>query len=194
MGRGDAPNRATEIKLADAQLTTSGNRVISVNGNELGSAANANPVAIRYDAPGDTRLVYEYGAVIRVDGDSAIMRREPDFLFMSDTIVIRYISLRGAGQGLGGTASTALVRAEKKQSRVLVNRGSTTDLEISIQTRPERATVWTDYLTDHMSTATGTTPSCTETTMGSDTVKVTCTGGSVSELAVSRVTIDVTLT
>jgi hypothetical protein len=194
MGRGDAPNRATEIKLADAQLSTSINRDISVDGSELSSPASANPVAIRYDAPGDTRLVYEYGAVIRVDDGKAIMRREPDFIFIDDTIVVRFISLRGANQGVGGSSSTALVRAEQKQTEVLVNRGSTTDLEMSIQTHPDRTDVWTAYLTEQMTEATGTSPSCTENTITSETVEVTCTGGSVSDLAVSRITIDVTLT
>lgn len=194
MGRGDAPNRATEIKLADAQLTTSQNRQIGVNADQMTDTAGANPVAIRYDAPGDTSLVYEYGAVIRVDDGTAIMRREPDFLFVDGKVVIRYISLRGAGQGVGGSASTVLVRAEEKQSEVLVNRGTSDDLEISIQTHPDRVDVWKEYLKEHMEQATNTTPSCPVSTISTDTREVTCTGGSIDQLAVSRITIDVTLT
>ena len=46
MGRGDAPNRATEIKLADAQLTTTPNRAVNVNRTGLDSAVGGSPVTI----------------------------------------------------------------------------------------------------------------------------------------------------
>ncbi len=194
MGEGDAPNRATEIKLADAQLTTSQNRQVSINASEMSSAASANPVTIRYDAPGDTTLVYENGAVIRVDDGNAIMRREPDFLFTNDRMVVRYIELRGSDQGVGGSASTVLVRAEIIQSEVLENRGSTSNnVTIKMRTHPNRADVWEEYYTEQVKAAIGTTPDCSQSTIDSETVELTCWNFSVQELAVSRARIRVTL-
>ena len=194
MGRGDAPNRATEIKLADAQLTTSGTRQVSIESSEMSTTVAASPVTIRYDAPGDTRIVYENGAVIRVDDGEAIMRREPDFLFTDGKAVIRFIELRGSKQGVGGTASTVLVRAERTQSQVLVNRGQSTDVTIEMQTHPDRADVWEDYWVEQVEAATGSPPTCSQSTIDADTEKLTCSGFDVEELAVSRVRVRVTLT
>ena len=195
MGRGDAPNRATEIKLADAQLTTSGTRQVSINSSGMSTAAAASPVTIRYDAPGDTRIVYENGAVIRVDDGAAIMRREPDFLFSDGKAVVRFIELRGSNQGIGGTASTVLVRAERTQSQVLVNRASSDGVTIEMQTHPDRADVWADYWEEQMEAATGKTVTCERSPIDdADTVKLTCGKFEVEELIVSRVRVRVTLT
>ena len=195
MGRGDAPNRATEIKLADAQLSTSGNRQVSVKSSEMSTAAAASPVTIRYDAPGDTRIVYENGAVIRVDDGEAIMRREPDFLFSDGKAVVRFIELRGSNQGIGGTASTVLVRAERTQSQVLVNRGQSTGVKIEMQTHRHRVDVWEDYWVEQMEAATGdTTVNCDRSIIDADTRKLTCGEFAVEELVVSRVRVRVTLT
>jgi hypothetical protein len=195
MGRGDAPNRATEIKLADAQLSTSGNRQVSIDSSEMSTAAAASPVTIRYDAPGDSRIVYENGAVIRVDDGEAIMRREPDFLFSDGKAVVRFIELRGSNQGIGGTASTVLVRAERTQSQVLVNRGSSDGVTIEMQTHPDRADVWADYWEEQMEAATGNTVTCDRSPIDdADTVKLTCGEFDVEELIVSRVRVRVTLT
>lgn len=194
MGRGDAPNRATEIKLADAQLTTSGNRRVSINSSNMSEPAAANPVAIKYDAPGETSLVYENGAVIRVDDGSAIMRREPDWLFTDNRAVVRFISVRGSDQGVGGSASTVLVRAEVLTSQVLVNNGSSKNVTIRLRTHPDRADVWEEYLTNEIETATGSPPDCTQNSLTDDTTEVTCYGFDLEELAVSSVRIRVTLT
>jgi hypothetical protein len=198
MGRGDAPNRATEIKLADAQLRTTNNQKISLNSSNMDTAAVANPVAIRYDAPGDTNLVYEKGAVIRVDDGNAIMRREPDYLFTDGKVVVRYISLRGSRQGVGGSASTVLVRAETLDREVLVNRGTSTNVKIRVQTHVDRAGVWEEYLETQISTAdTSWSGDCDDrdpSVGGSDTTTVVCDGFDVDELAVSRIRVDVTLT
>jgi hypothetical protein len=198
MGRGDAPNRATEIKLADAQLTTSTNRGVSVNANGLATAVGGSPITIRYDAPGDTRIVYEHGAVIREDEESAIMRKEPDWLFVDEQIVFRLLELRGANQGVGGGSSTALVRAETRTRNVIVNKRSSSDVTITVQTHPDRAEVWERYLKENLAAGTTTTAgsvTCTESTITpGETVELECDGGDTDALAVSKVKIDVTLT
>jgi hypothetical protein len=198
MGRGEAPNRATEIKLADARLTTTVNRKVSIKSSGMATAAEANPVAIRYDAPGDTSLVYENGAVIRVQDESAIMLSEPDFLFGDGTVVVRYISLRGSDQGVGASTSTVLVRAEELTSNVLVNRGSSTDVVLKMQTHPDRDDVWEEYYEERISAADSTWGgNCDDrdpTVGGPDTTMVICDGFDVDKLAVSRVRVRVVLT
>ncbi|PSP81966.1 hypothetical protein BRC88_00395 [Halobacteriales archaeon QS_4_69_225] len=195
MGRGEAPNRATEIKLADAQLTTTAGREVTINASGM-NATGASPVAIRYDTDGNTNIVYEHGAVIRTDGDSAVMRREPDFVFEDGNVVVRFIESRGSGQGVGGSASTVLVRAERRESAVLANRDTTSNVTVRLQTHPDRADVWEAYLNDSLATATGGSPTCSRSTVGNDTVEVVCFDDTadVDRLAVARVRIRVTLT
>jgi hypothetical protein len=108
--------------------------------------------------------------------------------------VVRFIELRGSNQGIGGTASTVLVRAERTQSQVLVNRGPSNDVTIEMQTHPDRADVWEDYWIEQVEAATGSPPSCTRSPIDADTVTLTCSGFAVDELAVSRVRVRVTLT
>lgn len=200
MGRGDAPHRATEIKLADAQLGTSNTtRLTRVNAS--GSVvAESTTVTIRYDAPGDTRLVYENGAVIRVDDGSATMRREPDFIFDDGNVVIRNLALRGESQGAGGSASTVLVRAERRASFVN-NSEATQDVEILHETHEDHAPVWKQYYEREIEAAGGPADACSIDTNpsigGPDTDVVECgTGGNFDpdSLAVARITIDVTIT
>ena len=195
MGRGEAPNRATEIKLADAQLTTTATRKMTINASGMNATA-ATPVAIRYDTAGDTSVVYEHGAVIRADGDSAVMRREPDFIFEDGNVVVRFIELGGSDQGVGGSVSTVLVRAERRENVVLANRDTTSNVTVRLQTHPDRADVWETYLNESLATATGGTPTCSRSTIGDDTTEVVCFDDTadVDRLAVSRVGIRVTLT
>ncbi len=195
MGRGEAPNRATEIKLADAQLTTTAGREMTINATGM-NATGAESVAIRYDAPGDTSIVYEHGAVIRTDGDGAVMRREPDFIFEDGNVVVRFIEPRGSNQGVGGSTSTVLVRAERLKSDVLANRDTTSNVTVRLETRPDRAGVWEEYLNESLAAATGGSPTCSRSTIDSDTTEVVCFDDTadVDRLAVSRVRIRVTLT
>ena len=198
MGRGEAPNRATEIKLADAQLTTTARRGVTIDASGM-SATGANPVAIRYDTAGDTNIVYEHGAVIRTDGDSAVMRREPDFIFEDGNVVVRFIESRGSGQGVGGSVSTVLVRAERDTSKVLVNNGSSpSNISIRMRTHEDRAQVWEAYYEEQIAaTNSSWSGDCDDrdpSVGGSDTIQIKCDPFGADKLAVSKVKIQVTLT
>ena len=193
MGRGEAPNRATEMKLAEAQLSTSDRRDINISADGVDPAV-ARPVTIRYNPGSDTSIVYENGAVIRVDNGNAVMLEEPDFLFDDGNVVVRYIEPRGSGQSIGGTSTTVLVRAERTSSDVLVNRGGSTNVTIAMRTHPDRVNAWEDYYTESIKAATGTTPTCNRSTVDSQTVKLTCFDFNADKLAVSKVQIEVELT
>ena len=193
MGRGEAPNRATEMKLAEAQLSTSDRRDVNISADGVDPAV-ARPVTIRYNPGSDTSIVYENGAVIRVDNGNAVMLEEPDFLFDDGNVVVRYIEPRGSGQSIGGTSTTVLVRAERTSSKVLVNRGGSTNVTIAMRTHPDRVNAWEDYYTESIKAATGTTPTCNRSTVNSQTVKLTCFDFNADKLAVSKVQIEVELT
>ena len=197
MARGEAPNRATEMKLAEAQLSTSTEREMNISADGVDPAV-ANSSTIRYNPGTDTSIVYENGAVIRVDNGNAIMLEEPDFLFDNGTVVVRYIELKGGGQSIGGTSTTVLVRAERTTSEVLVNRESSTGIEIKMQTHEDRAGVWEEYYEEQIAAAdsswSGDCDDRDSSVGGSDTTQIECKPFNADKLAVSKVQIEVELT
>ena len=144
LARGDAPNRATEIKLSGAQIETSTNQGISVNATSMSSSASAQPVAIRYRSDGDARIVYEHGAIIRTENERSIMLREPDFVFSESSTVVRYTELRGSGLSVGGD-TTVLVYGETRSQRLLAAESDPGTVTLEFETQPERADVWVSY-------------------------------------------------
>ena len=197
MGRGEAPNRATEMKLAEAQLSTSTGREVNISADGVDPAV-AQPVTIRYNPGTDTSIVYENGAVIRVDDGNAVMLEEPDFLFDDGDVVVRYIEPQGSGQSIGGTSTTVLVRAERTSSDVLVNRESSTGIEIKMQTHEDRAGVWEEYYEEQIAAAdsswSGDCDDRDSSVGGSDTTQIKCDSFGADKLAVSKVQIEVELT
>lgn len=190
LGRGEAPNRATEIRLADSQLSVDRRyrTRINVDGTNVSEAA---PRPIVFDGKTGTRIVYEQGAVIRNDVDGGVrMVRQPDYLFHTDRTVIRHIEPRGGEQSVGGT-TTALVRAERNSPFLVYGKdvsGST--ITFNLQTTAGRAPAWVEYLESRESlSGCSTSPAGAE---GMTTVTVTC-DMTTDELYVSRTLIDVDL-
>ncbi|PSP97677.1 hypothetical protein BRD07_06305 [Halobacteriales archaeon QS_9_68_42] len=197
MARGEAPNRATEMKLAEAQLSTSTEREVNISADGVDPAdANSSSSTIRYNPGTDTSIVYENGAVIRVDNGNAVMLEEPDFLFDNGTVVIRYIELKGGGQSIGGTSTTVLVRAERTSSDVLVNNGSSPeDIVIKMQTHEDRAGVWEEYYEEQIAAANSSwAGNCGNTSVGGSDAVIECDSFNADKLAVSKVQIGVELT
>lgn len=147
IARGDAPRRATEVKLAGAKLETSDHHTLSTNSTSMGQAHTGGPVAIRFTAGTNTEIVYEAGAIIRTEPEGGVMLREPDFLFDENRTVVHYIETRGSGQSVSGS-TTVLVRAERRSSHVLASRTDVADENVTfnITTAPKRAVVWERYL------------------------------------------------
>lgn len=173
-----APSRATEIKLADAQLsfgssTTMTAKITNANSGTPTYTTDLNPVV--YSAGTQTEIVYEGGAVLRVERDSAVMKRKPRLVFRKDgdvkTAVIPYVATRPdhrSGTSIGGS-TTVLVRAVEAQTEVLANETdpatpfttqATTDpdgdsnvefaVTFTIQTTAERAIAWNRFLNERI--------------------------------------------
>lgn len=152
LGRNEAPRRATEIKLSDAQLTLDERYSLKVNVSGNTTVTSSRPLT--YDSGTGSRITYEHGAIIRVDEDGgAVMLREPDFLFTDDRTVIRHIRLRG-GQLSNGGSQTVLVRGELNfRDRHYPPVGGDSDVtgetvNVTFQTAPERTDAWFRYLED----------------------------------------------
>lgn len=151
----DAPSRATEIKLADANLAFGAESEVMVkkDGDPTGYGKTLTPIV--YDAGTDAQLVYENGAVIRSDGDNAVMLREPSAVFIEQNgeriAVMPIIETRpdGSSGGVSGT-TTVLIRADGTISGQLQPDSWSTwndqAVHLEMRTSATRAPVWEGYL------------------------------------------------
>jgi hypothetical protein len=191
IAHGGAPSRATEIKLAETTLTladpTDSNVTLS-NGTEAG-ATESRPIT--FGTAGDATelssgVVYEFGAVIRVDRGGAAMRRAPPFQLDENRTVIHYVTLAsntGDVQRRAGS-TTVLVRSVRATTTVVSHTQPTGDVTLTIQTTPRRAEAWKRYLDGELADMAG---SC-DPLSGDGTV--TCTF-QTDDLRITRTTIRV---
>ena len=193
MARNEAPFRATEVKLAEAELSTTGHYSVRTNSTSFEAAQTAGPVAIVYSIGDDTEIVYEHGAVIRMDGDSGIMIREPDLLFDNQSTVLRYIEIRGGNQHIAGS-TTVLVRGERQQLRNLESvsdPGPGETVTFNLTTEPSRAPIWEEYLESEIHWE---EDSCDLAGTGNETVVCEFDLDEDGSIHVSRSRIQITLT
>ena len=169
MSRGEAPHRATEIKLADSRLEMGNLHHFEVNesGQTVAEVPQHRP--IEYRVTSQSKIVYEHGAVIRVDDGAATMRREPDFLFSDDRIVIRHVeagNLQG-GQSVSGD-TTVLLRSSLTSSDLLYAEDGISEMTINLNTTTTRADIWIQYLESEGG------EDCTVSSPTDDEVTVSC--------------------
>lgn len=195
----DAPSRATEIKLADAQLRFGDATTMTVEITNLGTphpTYSREVAPIVYSAGTGTELVYESGSIVRTEPNGGVvMKEEPNILFTtnsSDTrlAVVPYIQTRSQGESSVGGSTTALVRADFVNSEVLTARtdrpSGTYELTIKIETTSERGPVWESYLDNEIESAYDVSDACS---VSDGTVK--CTSLNVDRLYVTVTGIDV---
>lgn len=190
--REDAPSRATEVKLSDAQLTMTGPSTLQVEITNVGApntySKDIDPLT--YSAGTDTEIVYEAGAVVRTDGSNGIMKSDPPFLFTKDgatrRAVVPVVQTRSVGTKSIGGSTTVLIRSERSVRQPLTVRRdpaadgvSAYDIELTFETTSARAPVWESYFDEQIPwvsdpcSTTGGTVTCTFTV---DELYVTWTG------------------
>lgn len=151
MVRGEAPHRATEVKLADSTLVMDDNAQIRVKNESGESVTNMTQhQPIRYEVESGSQIVYEHGAVIRVDDGHATMKRNPDILFADDRLVFRYIEagdFGGRGHHVSGD-TTVLVRSSVTSSQLLYSSSDET-VTIELETQAERVDAWQRYFEEN---------------------------------------------
>jgi hypothetical protein len=151
--RDSVPGRSTEIKLADARLSLESGTEINVSLPDVpGGTDSASVESIVYTAKDGSALVYETGAIIRVDDGGAVMLQEPKMLFSVDpddgtrTVVVPIIQTRSADEDATAAGSTTvLVRGDLAVTEVLTSRSSTDNVTLRFTTTPARAPVWLRY-------------------------------------------------
>jgi hypothetical protein len=173
MVRRGAPSRATEVKVADAQLLLGEPTVVNVsvdNGTAVDSYRfEVEPVV--YET-GDGRIVYSNGAIFREDDDGAVVVRHSEFILNESRVLLPVVATRG-GRGtaaVGGT-TTVLVRAQSPDGQresfgiETVRTDEVTDVTVNVTS--QRPVVWERELSRHEDVScdpvVGDTVSCTVT-------------------------------
>lgn len=148
----NAPSRATEIKLANAQLGYDETTEMSVEVSGGGSPDTVKLEPIVYTDESGTEIVYEAGAVVRTDSNGgAVMKREPKMVFRVDdgntVAILPLLQTRASESGGVGGSTTVLVRGTRAVSEVLTARTSGGyTVTFTVDTTAERAPVWKRYL------------------------------------------------
>lgn len=148
--REGAPTRATELRLGDGRLAYGEPTVINItsDGEPIEDIEIVSEPLI-YRSDRGTEIVYEAGAVIRANGDSARMVGTPNMVFAGDRVLIHGVGTRplsGSRTSLD-TPGTVLVRAEF----LGVNSGTAqigASERLTITVTSDRASAWEQYLDD----------------------------------------------
>lgn len=145
----NAPNRGTEIKLADAQLrfgsVTELNVTTAGGGSDEPYSVSLLPLV--YQPEGETKLVYEAGMVLRSGRDESVRRTEPPVLFGPERTLIHYVQTRKVGDSPSSVAGdrTVLIRTAGGGKTVLAGR-TNGPYTVTYNVTTNRTEAWESYL------------------------------------------------
>ncbi|MYL18243.1 DUF7289 family protein [Halorubrum distributum] len=144
LSRDGVPSRATELRLGGGELAFNDESEFRLNGTGFESQVIEGG-SLTYRGAGDTRIVYENGAVFRMDGDNGVMIREPDLL-VGDTVVYSLYGLDGPAESVSGDR-TVLVVGERTDREVAAD-DRTAAGNVTLDINSTQAIVWERYYSD----------------------------------------------
>lgn len=145
-----APSRATEISLGESQLYTGENVTFNVtavdsSGDRTTRIRKIRPIV--YDGARDRQIVYEAGAVFRIEREGGLVVQEPPFVAGSDRVMIPVVATQSTGvESTGG--STVLLRANKRATGVAVSDSRNTYDSLYVNVSSPRNDLWKEYMED----------------------------------------------
>jgi len=138
ISRDGVPSRATELRLGGGELVFERESEFRINGTSL-----ERPIiesgSVTYRGAGDTRIVYENGAVFRMQGNNGVMINEPDLL-VGDTLVYTLHGLGGPFQFTQGERTVLVVGEQSRRGVVIDDRAA--DQELTLEIDSAQASVW----------------------------------------------------
>jgi len=147
------PNRATEIKLNGGRLAVNGSTTVTVNATTTDPVRGANFTVSDEGTPityreGDTTIVSAHGAVLRQDGDAAVMRSDPGWVIDDEHALIPLIVTDRTGDRVAfGGSSTVLVRGQVTGRGVAgeLVAAAGDDVTVTVTVASPRADAWGRY-------------------------------------------------
>ena len=143
ISRDGVPSRATEIRLGGGTLTLNQTSTVRLNRSDW-QAPITETGSIAFRGAGDTRIVYENGAVFRMQGDQGVMLREPDLL-LGDTVVYSLYGLNGGRQSVSGDRTVLVVGELDPRDRGVANDNRTATANVTLEIDSPQASVWERY-------------------------------------------------
>ncbi|WP_424015306.1 DUF7289 family protein [Halorubrum xinjiangense] len=144
LSRDGVPSRATELRLGGGELAFHDESEFRLNGTGFESQVIEGG-SLTYRGAGDTRIVYENGAVFRMDGDNGVMIREPDLL-IGETVVYSLYGLNGPAEPVSGDR-TVLVVGERTDREVAADDRTAAE-NVTLDINSTQAVVWERYYRD----------------------------------------------
>lgn len=141
ISRDGVPSRATEIQLGGGELVLEQESEFRLTDAGTGTRVLESG-SITYRGAGDTRIIYENGAVFRMEGEDGVMLREPDLL-AGDTVVYSLYGLSGPAQTTQGDG-TVLVVGERIGRGVPVDDRAT-EGNVTLEINSTQSSVWRRY-------------------------------------------------
>ncbi|SHH32041.1 DUF7289 family protein [Halobaculum gomorrense] len=153
MAHEGAPSRATEIKLTGGTLAVDGATTITMRAvNTSNSADNATvsattrPISYTHDS---STVALSFGAVLREDGDAAVMRSDPGWAIDDDHALVPLVVTTHSGDttALGGR-STVLVAGTVRARRLVTDfdTGAGSQARVNLTVTSPRVEAWKRYL------------------------------------------------
>ena len=150
LSRRGVPSRATELSLGggDLRLGEPTNVTVRVryasNGTEAGNVSIENrPIEYELD---DTDVVYSWGAVLREDRSTAVMRSEPGWIVTDRRAVIPLFDTSSGGRDAVGGDTTVLVVAGLNSRSVTSYTTGSAQANVSVTVESPRADAWGPFL------------------------------------------------
>lgn len=110
--RAGVPSRSTEVRIADGRLSLEPSEtrinITALKGNTTNMTVASAPIV--YDSGDGTTVTYRSGALVRRDGDAAVMFRDPGFVLTGERVILPIVDTTQAGGGPVGGSSAVEVR------------------------------------------------------------------------------------
>ena len=145
ISRDGVPSRATEVQLGGGELRLEQESTFRLTDNATGETV-VETGSLTYRGAGDTRIVYENGAVFRMEGDDGVMIKPPDLL-IGDTVVYSLYGLGGPPQSTAGD-QTVLVVGQRGVRESAFNNRTLPAGNVTLAINSTQAAVWERYYSE----------------------------------------------
>lgn len=142
--RAGAPDRTTEIRIADASLAleTAETSVTIADGNGTTNATvETHPIV--YQSGSGTTIAYRSGALVREDEGSAVLFRDPGFVLTEERVILPVVNTSPVGGARVGGTTAVSVRTQSGGTRVVAAGQSVDNVTLAVSS--PRADVWVRY-------------------------------------------------
>lgn len=144
------PSRATEVSLGESQLYTGENVTFNVTAidydgdvDNVTSERDIRPIV--YDGNQDGQIVYEAGAVFRVEREGGLVIQDPPFVIQSDRVMIPVVATQSRTvESTGG--STVLLRANKRATDVGASDSRSDYDTVYVNVSSPRNDLWKEHI------------------------------------------------